>query len=151
MLRKHSVCSWVNFVCYASLSGRMLADPAFLYKLLLEQAATIGCSVWWELKNRKERWLPRWNGYKRTICLFKYSDSIIYFFNVMIGLRRNGIWHWLMFSQPLHAMLLFCGRLLLAVPMEAHCKIFQTIYLRRATHVENLTCKTESSLSFTRL
>jgi hypothetical protein len=33
----------------------MIADPAFLYKLLLEEAATIGCSVWWELKNRKDR------------------------------------------------------------------------------------------------
>lgn len=33
----------------------MLADPAFLYRFLLEQAATIGSSVWWELKNRKGR------------------------------------------------------------------------------------------------
>lgn len=35
----------------------MIADPAFLYRLLLEQAATIGCSVWWELKNRRDRYL----------------------------------------------------------------------------------------------
>jgi hypothetical protein len=35
----------------------MIADPAFLYRLLLEQAATVGCSVWWELKNRKDRYL----------------------------------------------------------------------------------------------
>ena len=35
----------------------MIADPAFLYRLLLELAATIGCSVWWELKNRKDRYL----------------------------------------------------------------------------------------------
>ncbi|XP_058191814.1 protein RETICULATA-RELATED 1, chloroplastic [Rhododendron vialii] len=41
--------------------GRMLADPAFLYRLLLEQAATIGCSVWWELKNRKERIKEEWD------------------------------------------------------------------------------------------
>lgn len=34
----------------------MIADPAFLYRLLLEQAATIGCSVWWEVKNRKDRY-----------------------------------------------------------------------------------------------
>ncbi|KAH7516414.1 hypothetical protein FEM48_Zijuj10G0132800 [Ziziphus jujuba var. spinosa] len=34
----------------------MLADPSFLYKLLLEQATTIGCSVWWEFKNRKCRY-----------------------------------------------------------------------------------------------
>lgn len=34
----------------------MIADPAFLYKLLLEQAATIGCTAWWEFKNRKERY-----------------------------------------------------------------------------------------------
>lgn len=41
--------------------GRMIADPAFLYKLLLEQAATIGCSVWWELKNRKDRVKQEWD------------------------------------------------------------------------------------------
>ncbi|XP_008808156.2 protein RETICULATA-RELATED 1, chloroplastic [Phoenix dactylifera] len=41
--------------------GRMLADPSFLYKLILEQAATIGCAVWWELKNRKERIKQEWD------------------------------------------------------------------------------------------
>ncbi|XP_059455268.1 protein RETICULATA-RELATED 1, chloroplastic-like [Corylus avellana] len=41
--------------------GRMIADPAFLYKLLLEEAATIGCSVWWELKNRKDRIKQEWD------------------------------------------------------------------------------------------
>ncbi|XP_071931203.1 uncharacterized protein [Coffea arabica] len=41
--------------------GRMIADPAFLYKLLLEQATTIGCSVWWEVKNRKERIKKEWD------------------------------------------------------------------------------------------
>ncbi|XP_039127731.1 protein RETICULATA-RELATED 1, chloroplastic-like isoform X1 [Dioscorea cayenensis subsp. rotundata] len=41
--------------------GRMLADPSFLYKLLLEQVATIGCSVWWEFKNRKERIKEEWD------------------------------------------------------------------------------------------
>ncbi|KAL5704276.1 hypothetical protein ACHQM5_022726 [Ranunculus cassubicifolius] len=41
--------------------GRMIADPAFLYKLLLEQVATIGSSVWWEVKNRKERIKQEWD------------------------------------------------------------------------------------------
>ncbi|KFK27747.1 hypothetical protein AALP_AA8G423900 [Arabis alpina] len=41
--------------------GRMLADPAFLYKLLLEQAATVGCSVWWEVKTRKNRLKEEWD------------------------------------------------------------------------------------------
>ncbi|KAF2319756.1 hypothetical protein GH714_018562 [Hevea brasiliensis] len=41
--------------------GRMLADPAFLYRLLLEQAVTIGCSVWWEVKNRKDRIKQEWD------------------------------------------------------------------------------------------
>lgn len=40
--------------------GRMLADPAFLYKLLLEEVATVGTSVWWEIKNRKERIKEEW-------------------------------------------------------------------------------------------
>ncbi|KZV22728.1 hypothetical protein F511_05360 [Dorcoceras hygrometricum] len=41
--------------------GRMIADPAFLFRLLLEQATTIGCSVWWEIKNRKERIKQEWD------------------------------------------------------------------------------------------
>ncbi|KAL3843705.1 hypothetical protein ACJIZ3_001108 [Penstemon smallii] len=41
--------------------GRMIADPAFLYRLLLEQATTIGFSVWWEIKNRKERIKQEWD------------------------------------------------------------------------------------------
>ncbi|XP_030513240.2 protein RETICULATA-RELATED 1, chloroplastic [Rhodamnia argentea] len=41
--------------------GRMIADPAFLYKLLLEQAATIGFAVSWEWKNRKERIKQEWD------------------------------------------------------------------------------------------
>ncbi|XP_076959708.1 protein RETICULATA-RELATED 1, chloroplastic-like [Bidens hawaiensis] len=41
--------------------GRMIADPAFLYRFLLEQAATIGSSVLWEVKNRKERIKEEWD------------------------------------------------------------------------------------------
>ncbi|XP_015943655.1 protein RETICULATA-RELATED 1, chloroplastic [Arachis duranensis] len=41
--------------------GRLLADPAFMYRFLLEEAATIGCSVWWELKNRKDRIKQEWD------------------------------------------------------------------------------------------
>ncbi|KAK3224310.1 hypothetical protein Dsin_011335 [Dipteronia sinensis] len=41
--------------------GRMIADPSFLYKLLLEQVATIGSSVWWELKNRGDRIKQEWD------------------------------------------------------------------------------------------
>ncbi|XP_071721776.1 uncharacterized protein [Rutidosis leptorrhynchoides] len=41
--------------------GRMIADPAFLYKLLLEQVGTIGCTVWWELKTRKDRIKEEWD------------------------------------------------------------------------------------------
>ncbi|XP_060167726.1 protein RETICULATA-RELATED 1, chloroplastic-like [Lycium barbarum] len=44
-----------------AFNGRKIADPAFLNKLLLDQAATIGCSVWWEVKNRKERIKQEWD------------------------------------------------------------------------------------------
>ncbi|KAJ0078016.1 hypothetical protein Patl1_36975 [Pistacia atlantica] len=44
-----------DFLCNTYCCHRMIADPTFLYKLLLEQAATIGCTAWWEFKNRKER------------------------------------------------------------------------------------------------
>ncbi|KAH7516410.1 hypothetical protein FEM48_Zijuj10G0132400 [Ziziphus jujuba var. spinosa] len=39
----------------------MLADPSFLHKLLLEQATTIGCSVWLEFKNRKDKIKLEWD------------------------------------------------------------------------------------------
>lgn len=41
--------------------GRLLADPAFMYRLLLEEATTIGFSVWWEFKNRKDRIKQEWD------------------------------------------------------------------------------------------
>ncbi|TVU25681.1 hypothetical protein EJB05_28186, partial [Eragrostis curvula] len=37
------------------LVGRMLADPSFMHKMTFEFLATLGSSVWWEMKNRKER------------------------------------------------------------------------------------------------
>ncbi|KAK3225937.1 hypothetical protein Dsin_005799 [Dipteronia sinensis] len=41
--------------------GRTIADPSFLYKLPLEQVATISSSVWWELKNRGDRIKQEWD------------------------------------------------------------------------------------------
>ncbi|KAI4342002.1 hypothetical protein MLD38_026666 [Melastoma candidum] len=41
--------------------GRMIADPGFLHKLLLEQVATIGFALTWEIKNRKERIKQEWD------------------------------------------------------------------------------------------
>ncbi|KAI4299010.1 hypothetical protein L6164_032508 [Bauhinia variegata] len=41
--------------------GRLLVDPAFLYRLLLEEASTIGFSAWWEFKNRKDRIKQEWD------------------------------------------------------------------------------------------
>jgi hypothetical protein len=34
------------------LVGRMMADPAFLHKMAMEQAITIGSSLWWEAQQR---------------------------------------------------------------------------------------------------
>lgn len=41
--------------------GRMIADPAFLHKMFLEQATTICCSAWWELNHRKDRIKQEWD------------------------------------------------------------------------------------------
>ena len=50
----------------------MIADPAFLCKLLLEQAAVIGCSVYLELKNHKDRFvLYLWQ--TLSVMLIKYT------------------------------------------------------------------------------
>lgn len=35
----------------------MLADPSFLHKMTFELLATVSTSVWWEMKNRKERYV----------------------------------------------------------------------------------------------
>jgi uncharacterized membrane protein SirB2 len=65
----------------------MIADPAFLYRLLLEQAATIGCSVWWELKNRKERYLflTRVLEFKDQLILSSGIELINIFFILITG------------------------------------------------------------------
>lgn len=42
----------------------MIADPAFMLRLLLEQATTIGSSVLWEIQNRKERYIYNSNSKK---------------------------------------------------------------------------------------
>ncbi|CAI9103892.1 OLC1v1002477C1 [Oldenlandia corymbosa var. corymbosa] len=57
--------------------GRMIADPAFLYKLLLEQAATIGCSVWWEVTNRKERLKQEWDLALLNVLTVTACNSIV--------------------------------------------------------------------------
>ncbi|KAH7516387.1 hypothetical protein FEM48_Zijuj10G0129700 [Ziziphus jujuba var. spinosa] len=54
-----TILVYLPFTSSSSVEGinwqfPMLADPSFLYKLLFEQATTIGCSVWLEFKNRKE-------------------------------------------------------------------------------------------------
>ncbi|KAF3776099.1 RETICULATA-RELATED 1 protein [Nymphaea thermarum] len=41
--------------------GRMLADPSFLWKMVLEQVSTIGCTAWWEIQNRKGRLKKEWD------------------------------------------------------------------------------------------
>ncbi|CAN1143289.1 Protein RETICULATA-RELATED 1, chloroplastic [Linum perenne] len=41
--------------------GRMLADPGFLHKFFLEQLTTLGCSIWWEVKNRGDRLKQEWD------------------------------------------------------------------------------------------
>ncbi|OIW17912.1 hypothetical protein TanjilG_19881 [Lupinus angustifolius] len=41
--------------------GRLLADPAFIYRFLLEGAASIGFSVWWEFESRKGRIKQEWD------------------------------------------------------------------------------------------
>eukprot|EP00252_Welwitschia_mirabilis_P022413 TRINITY_DN605_c0_g1_i1.p1 TRINITY_DN605_c0_g1~~TRINITY_DN605_c0_g1_i1.p1 ORF type:complete len:523 (-),score=100.29 TRINITY_DN605_c0_g1_i1:379-1947(-) len=41
--------------------GRMIADPGFLHKLVLEQATTIGFTTWWEIYNRQDRIKQEWH------------------------------------------------------------------------------------------
>lgn len=35
--------------------GRMMADPAFIFKAVLEQAVTVGAAAHWEWKKRGDR------------------------------------------------------------------------------------------------
>ncbi|KAL2622341.1 hypothetical protein R1flu_002546 [Riccia fluitans] len=41
--------------------GRVLADPAFVFKVALEQATTLGFGVWWEIHNRGKRLKDEWH------------------------------------------------------------------------------------------
>ncbi|WOL04160.1 hypothetical protein Cni_G12881 [Canna indica] len=59
--------------------GRMIADPSFLYKLLLEETVTCACSIWWELNNRKERIKQEWQ---------------LALVNVLTAMTCNGIIVW---------------------------------------------------------
>eukprot|EP01018_Ginkgo_biloba_P038815 Gb_39150 [translate_table: standard] len=65
MNARPTVARFISRALPSSLSrafiGRMIADPAFLYKMFLEQATTICCSVWWELRHRKERIKQEWD------------------------------------------------------------------------------------------
>ncbi|KAF5789887.1 hypothetical protein HanXRQr2_Chr09g0376521 [Helianthus annuus] len=57
--------------------GRMIADPAFLYRFLLEQAATIGSSVLWEVKNRKGRIKEEWDLALINVLTVTACNSIV--------------------------------------------------------------------------
>lgn len=67
----------------------MIADPAFLYKMLLESAATLGCSFWWELKNRKDR-LSVSSFYGRRVAS-AVPSYLLFFCLLDSGLNKNGI------------------------------------------------------------
>jgi len=41
--------------------GRVLADPAFLYKLAFDEILTIGNAVWWEVQHRGDRLKKEWD------------------------------------------------------------------------------------------
>ncbi|KAK4800462.1 hypothetical protein SAY86_020949 [Trapa natans] len=57
--------------------GRMIADPAFLYKLLLDQAATLGFSVSWELKNRRDRIKEEWDLALVNVLTASLSNALV--------------------------------------------------------------------------
>ncbi|KAL8197686.1 hypothetical protein R6Q57_006251 [Mikania cordata] len=57
--------------------GRMIADPAFLYRFLFEQAATIGSSVLWEVKNRKGRIKEEWDLALINVLTVTACNSIV--------------------------------------------------------------------------
>ncbi|KAG9459622.1 hypothetical protein H6P81_004130 [Aristolochia fimbriata] len=57
--------------------GRMIADPSFLYKLCLEQVATIGCTAWWELKTRKGRIKKEWDLALLNVLTVSVCNAIV--------------------------------------------------------------------------
>ncbi|KAI3827811.1 hypothetical protein L1987_01896 [Smallanthus sonchifolius] len=59
------------------LSNLMIADPAFLYRFLLEQAATIGSSVLWEVKTRKGRIKEEWDLALINVLTVTACNSIV--------------------------------------------------------------------------
>ncbi|XP_060669440.1 uncharacterized protein LOC107412730 isoform X1 [Ziziphus jujuba] len=49
----------------------------FLYKLLLEQPTTIGCSLWLEFKNRKDRIKQEWDLALVHVLAVAACDAIV--------------------------------------------------------------------------
>ncbi len=52
----YAICIRCTLCCFDKVKlSRLLADPAFLYKLTLEQGFTIGYGIWWECQHRGNR------------------------------------------------------------------------------------------------
>ncbi|KAM0860270.1 hypothetical protein ACQ4PT_046649 [Festuca glaucescens] len=80
----------------SGLVGRMLADPSFLHKMTFELLATVSSSVWWEMKNRKERFQQEWdlvllNVFSATICNLAVFCSLAPCRSYMIQKLPNNI------------------------------------------------------------
>ncbi|KAF7109695.1 hypothetical protein CFC21_109909 [Triticum aestivum] len=78
------------------LVGRMLADPSFLHKMTFELLATASTSVWWEMKNRKERFQEEWdlvflNVVTATVCNLAVFCSLAPCRSYMIQKLPNNI------------------------------------------------------------
>ncbi|VAI89219.1 unnamed protein product [Triticum turgidum subsp. durum] len=85
-----------DFFSRGLVGSRMLADPSFLHKMTFELLATASTSVWWEMKNRKERFQEEWdlvllNVVTATVCNLAVFCSLAPCRSYMIHKLPNNI------------------------------------------------------------
>lgn len=84
------------------LVGRMMADPAFVQKLLMEQLFTIGSSLYWEKQQRGDRFSKELDFVAiNTLCLAAANASLVW----MVSPNRSfGAPHKFPFQSYLHGL-----------------------------------------------
>jgi Protein RETICULATA-related len=61
-----------------SVVGRLMADPAFAQKLLIEQFITVAASLTWEASQRRERFWKEFDLVAiNTLCLQAANASLV--------------------------------------------------------------------------
>jgi hypothetical protein len=86
--------------------GRLMADPAFFQKLVIEEAITIGSSLYWEARQRGDRFYKELDFVAiNTLCLAASTASLVWFVapNRSYGATHKWPWQNMLHNLPNNA------------------------------------------------